>query len=237
MFLVLHDSLTASDKSSYSGAAWAWSARVREPRVVQHWDGLGTQRTSGKVPSRILYTSSGIKWGFNISPEEKPIEWFKLLLLRPEDMKPPIIDDKIKDAREELRRLNKSAEDIIADYLKLLWQHVLADMKKDLGEAAVDSQRFRVVMTFPAIWPLYAQGRLIQAATMAGIKDLRTCGETDLQLCAEPEAAALAVMEDSEGAPVDVRTPYLMGPSSATNMLYRLVTYLLFVMLEVVLPT
>jgi hypothetical protein len=211
--------MTSSDRVSYSGAAWAWSARSEDHRVVKHWDGLGAQRTSGKVPTRILYTDDGIKWGFNIPPEEKPIEWFKLLLLRPEDMKQPVTDDKIKDfsyieeARKELRRLKKSAEVVVADYLKLLWQHILADMKRELGEAAVDSQPFRVVMTYPAIWPLYAQGRLTQAATIAGIKDARDCGETELKLCAEPEAAALAVMDDGEGAPVDVRTLFLVPPS------------------------
>jgi molecular chaperone DnaK (HSP70) len=178
---------------------------------VNRWDGLGIQQTSGKVPTRILYTGDKIKWGFDISPEEKPIEWFKLLLLQPKDMKQPFVDDKIKDfsyiedARKELKRLNKTAEDVTADYLKLLWKHILADIKREVGDSAVDSQPFRVVMTYPAIWPLYAQGRLTQAATMAGIKDARDCGETILKLCAEPEAAALAVMEDGEGAPVDVR--------------------------------
>lgn len=212
MSSIIYHHVTASDDFRYSGAAWAWSARAGDHRVVNHWDGLGTQRTSGKVPTRILYTGDRIKWGFDISPEEKPIEWFKLLLLQPKDMKQPFVDDKIKDfsyiedARKELRRLNKTAEDVVADYLKLLWQHILADIKREFGPAAVDSQPFRVVMTYPAIWPLYAQGRLTQAATIAGIKDPRDCGETELKLCAEPEAAALAVMEDGEGAPVDVST-------------------------------
>lgn len=219
----IHQHKPESDECSYSGAAWAWSARSGDHRVVKHWDGIGAQRTSGKVPTRISYKGNETKWGFNIPPEEKPIQWFKLLLLRPEDMKQPFMDDKIKDfryikeAREELRRLNKTAEDVVADYLKLLWQHIIADMKRDLGTsgaAAVDGQPFRVVMTFPAIWPLYAQSKMRQAATMAGILDHRNCGETRLDLCAEPEAAALAVMEDCEGAPVDVRTPLLDAPLS-----------------------
>lgn len=222
---ILQFHLVASDDFSYSGAAWAWSARVGDHRVVNHWDGLGTRRTSGKVPTRILYTGDGIKWGFNISPEEKPIEWFKLLLLRSQDLKQSFLDDKtkdysyIEDAQKELKRLNKSAEDVVADYLKLLWQHILAEMKTELGEAAVDSQPFRVVMTYPAIWPLYAQSKLTQAATMAGIKDARGCGETELKLCAEPEAAALAIMDDGEGAPVDVSTsPRRNTPANITDM-------------------
>jgi len=226
MFCVPHQLMTASNGSSCSGAAWAWSGRAGDHRVVKHWDSVDAQRrTSGKVPTQILYKGNEIKWGFNIPPEEKPIQWFKLLLLRPEDMKQPFMDDRIKDfryvkvAREELRRLNKSAEDVVADYLKMLWQHILADMKRDLGDASVDGQPFRVVMTFPAIWPLYAQSRMRQAATMAGILDHRDCGETRLDLCAEPEAAALAVMEDNEGTPVDVRTPSLMHSGKVAEII------------------
>jgi molecular chaperone DnaK (HSP70) len=162
------------------------------------------------VPSQILYINGQTKWGFDIPADRKPLQWFKLLMLRPEDMKQPLMDDKIRDstyikeAREILTQLNKTAEDVVADYLRLLWQHVVRDMKKSRGEATVDSIPFRVVITFPAVWPLYAQSRLKQAATIAGIKAPRSCGETKLDLCPEPEAAALAVMDDYDGHPVDV---------------------------------
>jgi len=158
------------------------------------------------VPSQILYKGDQIKWGFNIPPDEKPLRWFKMLLLRDKDMEQKVHDlTYIKEAREMLMKLNKSAEDVVADYLRLLWKHVLKDMKIALGHAAVDGQPFRVVITFPSIWPLYAQSRLRQAAYKAGISDHRQAGETKLDLYPEAEAAALAFMDDFDGHPIEVR--------------------------------
>lgn len=151
-----------------------------------------------------------IKWGFDIPADQKPLQWFKLLLLRPEDMKQPLVDDNIRNSsyitetREMLKLLNKTPQDVVADYLRLLWQHIIKDIKRSHGDARVDRVPFRVVLTFPAVWPLYAQSFLKQAATLAGIKDLRPGGETKFDLCPEPEAAALAVMDDFGGHPVEV---------------------------------
>jgi hypothetical protein len=173
---------------------------------VRNWESIGGQKTEAKVPSQILYKGDQIKWGFNIPPDEKPLRWFKMLLLRDEDMELKVHDSTyIKEVREMLKKLNKSAEDVVADYLRLLWKHVLKDMKMALGHAAVDGQPFRVVITFPSIWPLYAQSRLRQAAYMAGILHNRPAGETVLHLYPETEAAALAFMDDFDGHPVEVR--------------------------------
>ncbi|KAF8853226.1 actin-like ATPase domain-containing protein [Acephala macrosclerotiorum] len=217
--------------TTYSGAAWIWSGRPDEIQVVKHWNGVGVRRTSGKVPTKILYKENTIKWGFDIPPEEKPLQWFKLLLLREEEPKHPYMDDKIKDyrlikdARQELKRLNKSAEDVVADYLRLLWHHVLEEIKRVAGKSVVESHPFRVVLTFPAIWPVYAQSRIRQAATIAGILDDRNSGETRLNLCAEPEAAALAVMEDFQGTPVDSGDIFVVcdvGGGTADLITYQL---------------
>ncbi len=103
-----------------------------------------------------------------------------------------------------LNKLHKTAEQVVADYLGLLWKHTLKVVKMELGEAALEGLPFRVVLTFPAIWPVYAQSRMRQAAETAGILDNRHAGETILDLCPEPEAAALAVMDDHDGRPVEV---------------------------------
>ncbi|KAH6702000.1 hypothetical protein BKA61DRAFT_561267 [Leptodontidium sp. MPI-SDFR-AT-0119] len=195
--------------TTYSGIAWGWSERPEAVNVVMDWDGIEGQKTSAKVPSKIFYKGDQVKWGFNIAPEEKPLQWFKLLLLRDEDIGPPYMDvgvrdsAYIKEAREMLKKLNKSAEDVVADYLGLLWKHLLKAIRTALGQASVDGQPFRVVITFPAIWPLYAQSRMRQAAYTAGILDQRHGGETKLTLCPEPEAAAIAVMDDFDGHPVE----------------------------------
>ena len=44
-----------------------------------------------------------------------------------------------------------------------------------------------------------------QAANDAGITAMRLSGPTELHLIAEPEAAALAVMDDNSGHVVEVR--------------------------------
>lgn len=178
--------------------------------MVSDWDGIEGQKTNVKVPTKILYKGDQIKWGFNIPPEEKPLQWFKLLLLRDQDMVPPYMDAGVrnsvylKEAREMLTKLKKSAEEVVADYLGLLWKHLLKAIRTSLGQASIDGQPFRVVITFPAIWPLYAQSRMRQAAYTAGIMDQRHGGETELSLCPEPEAAAIAVMDDFDGHPVEV---------------------------------
>ncbi len=169
------------------------------------WDGIEGQKTSAKVPSKMFYKDNQIRWGFNIPPEEKPLQWFKLLLLREEDLDAGIRGSPyIKEAREMLKKLNKTAEDVVSDYLGLLWKHLLRAIQRVLGQASVDGMPFRVVITFPAIWPLYAQSRMRQAAHTAGILDHRHGGETKLHLCPEPEAAAVAVMDDTDGHPVEV---------------------------------
>jgi molecular chaperone DnaK (HSP70) len=179
--------------------------------VVKTWPGIEGLAESSKVPTQIYYEGNNIKWGFNIPAGKKPLRWFKLLLLREEDLKPPYIDTAvrnsayIKETKEMLSKLHKSAEDVVADYLGLLWKTVLEAIRTVLG-AAMDGQPLRVVLTFPAIWPVYAQHRMKAAAETAGILDPRIGAEpTKLHLCAEPEAAALAVMHDANGQPVEVR--------------------------------
>jgi molecular chaperone DnaK (HSP70) len=167
-------------------------------------------KNSVKVPSQILYKDETIRWGFDIPLGEKPLQWFKVFLLQEEDMRQPFMDEKFRDwlsfreAREQLKGLKKTAADVVADYLKLLWQWVIDDMGKIIGEAAVAAFPFRVVITCPAIWPLYAQSRIRQAAEAAGILDHRVGGETVLDLLPEPEAAVLSIMEDFYGEPVEV---------------------------------
>lgn len=110
----------------------------------------------------------------------------------------------IREAQEMLRQLGKSAADVVTDYLKKLWEHTKLEIASALGRSNLEGHPFSVVITVPAIWPVYAQNRLRQAAIAAGILDRRHGGETKLNSCAEPEAAALAVMDDDDGAVVKV---------------------------------
>jgi GTP:adenosylcobinamide-phosphate guanylyltransferase len=70
-------------------------------------------------------------------------------------MKPYIRDSKyIKDTREALRKLGKTPVEVVTDYLRLLWQHTLKEMIAVDGEAEVEGQPLKVIITHPAIWPL-----------------------------------------------------------------------------------
>ncbi|KAF2102979.1 hypothetical protein NA57DRAFT_71960 [Rhizodiscina lignyota] len=213
--------------TTFSGAAWAWSERIKDKHeLVMKWEGLQGQRTSAKVPTQILYKDGEIRWGFNIPPDEKPLRFFKLLLLEKQDMKKEVRESHyVKEAEEMIRKLNKTPVDVVADYLKMLWEHTKQEMINSEGRHQVEGQPFLVVITFPAIWPYYAQDRMKQAATAAGILDRRHGGMTRLELCPEPEAAALAVMDDSKGHLVDEGEAFVVcdvGGGTADLITYQM---------------
>lgn len=90
-----------------------------------------------------------------------------------------------------LRDNEKTAIDLISDYLQKLWMHVLSEIKKARGDTVIDAFRFHVVITLPALWKGYLRRGMQEAAEKAGILDARDAGETTLSFAPEPEAAAL----------------------------------------------
>ena len=77
---------------------------------------------------------------------------------------------------------------MVADYLKLLWDYTLDDIKK-LQPEYEDIFTLRVVLTVPAIWSPAAKDKTLQAARIAGMPG-------NIRLVTEPEAAALATLKD-----------------------------------------
>jgi molecular chaperone DnaK (HSP70) len=127
------------------------------------------------------------------------LKWFKLLLLDDADIQEGVRDSEyLRKTKASLRdgKNSKDPIDVVADYLKLLWQHTIQSMKRERGDMGVDGLPFKVVLTVPAIWKEYAKERMHQAAEKAGILDPRACGDTTLQLVSEPEAAALATLNE-----------------------------------------
>jgi molecular chaperone DnaK (HSP70) len=128
------------------------------------------------------------------------LKWFKLLLLDSDHLPdhfrhaPNLIE-----AQAQMKEMNKSPVDVIADYLRLLWAHSLAQITRAVTTIVMGKVRLKVVVTMPAIWPLYARLRMKEAVTMAGILDPRPAGETLLSFMSEPEAAALAALADVDG--------------------------------------
>jgi molecular chaperone DnaK (HSP70) len=170
----------------------------------------------GKAPTELCYTKQrndevatndhgqddNSTWGYGIPSSEETIKWFKLLLLDEVDMSQETRNSpQIQSARALLQRSGKSPQQAVADYLRNLWNHVLTSIEKDMGEIAVESTVFRVVLTVPAVWTTKAVKRMRQAAIDAGILDARLAGETKLHFVSEPEAAALATFDDLKALP------------------------------------
>lgn len=202
-------------RGSYSGIAWCWSGQPDNIQLVTKWKTrLNLNHDNGKVPTEICYQqNSGDKyWGYDVPPDEEPIRWFKLLLVDQTDLTAELRNSaQITRARQLVHKHGKKAVDVVADYLQLLWTHAIEDITRDRGEAAVKGSAFKVWITVPAIWKEDACDQMRQAAGNAGILKPRTAGATTLDLVAEPEAAALAVLDDYKGRPdVQVCPPYLL---------------------------
>lgn len=129
------------------------------------------------------------------------LRWFKLLLVNEGDLPADVRGSaQLQEARDKLEALEMSAVDIIASFLKLLWSHCLERMTGAEGEETVDTSRFHVVVTLPAIWQNDARERMRQAVGKAGILNPRpTVGKTTLDFVSEPEAAALAALSGVDG--------------------------------------
>jgi molecular chaperone DnaK (HSP70) len=151
-----------------------------------------------KVPTQLLYDDEEVAaWGYSIPGDENGLKWFKLLLLEDSDITAEMSNSsQIREARKFLKETNDDAVDAVANFLRELWGHAMEAFVRKFGPELVGRSRFHVVVTLPAIWPPYAQQRMKRAAKISGILDKRPCGETTLHFISEPEAAALATIQD-----------------------------------------
>ena len=93
----------------------------------------------------------------------------------------------------------KTAVEAIADYLRCLWDHTIESIDRSIGVNTRKNSKFQIVVTVPAIWPHYAQLRMGEAIENAGIMKPGPGGSPSLTFISEPEAAALASMQDLAG--------------------------------------
>ncbi|KAF5607820.1 hsp70 family chaperone [Fusarium pseudoanthophilum] len=181
-----------------SGVAWATAADFERHNInfISSWPGLG--REEGKVPTEIYYDDDGeMKWGYDIPGEVSRLQWFKLLLLKPDDLSPEMrASPFLQRARDITRQSGEAAVDVVADYLRLLWDHAQTKIKQELGNAVFNNLALHIVVTIPAIWKGYAQQSTEQAIRKAGMLERRSAGPTVLNVVTEPEAAALSTILD-----------------------------------------
>ncbi|KAJ4861040.1 hypothetical protein T069G_06028 [Trichoderma breve] len=187
--------------TTYSGVAWTTSSRPGHINIITNWDAVKNYCSDKeKVPSVIHYDDKGeISWGYTV-PEKASsfkFEWFKLCLLDEGDIPKDLRNAaQIQAAQKSLRDSNKHVEDVISDYLRELWTHSITNIRRAVGGQLVDISKFKVVVTIPAIWPSYAQASMVRAIKKAGILESRIPGDTVLKFITEPEAAALATIND-----------------------------------------
>ncbi|GAW13738.1 hypothetical protein ANO14919_031270 [Xylariales sp. No.14919] len=196
--------------TTFSGVSWLTcktGSSPSQPEVISLWETSADNRKdnsdSKKVPSKMYYAQSGeIFWGFKIPAGAEAIEWFKLLLSSNEDLQGHLHGSShLQDAKRLLRKLNKTTIQLVSEYLKILWDYSLEQIRNAKGESLIDNMPFHVVLSVPAIWTDYARGRMLEAATLAGISADRGqhVGRTTFSFISEPEAAAIATMPDLEG--------------------------------------
>ncbi|KAL4967817.1 uncharacterized protein BDV14DRAFT_197457 [Aspergillus stella-maris] len=181
--------------TTYSGVSWATVADFTRNKInlITSWP--GTDREEGKAPTELFYEDNQIFWGYEIPDGADPVRWFKLLLVKNEDLSEETRSSElILRGRKMLKETGKTVVGLIADYLRLLWSHILKHLKKSRGEFVVNALRFHVVITIPAIWKGYARQGMEEAARQAGLLSSRPAGETTLSFVLEPEAAALSTL-------------------------------------------
>lgn len=183
--------------TSNSGAAYALISDTTDQHidieVVRRWPQQGRKRdATDKVPSDIAYdetTKQPIGYGLDIPESAQRLQWVKLLL-EPEHfrgMQKSGKTERVWDTMKALDKLGKRPVDVVAGYLKWLWQRVVEKIIKDEDDDEIfQTAEVTVVLTLPAQWSDKAKDCMLRAAKMAGIDaDGRT-----LKVRAEPEAAA-----------------------------------------------
>ncbi|KAI1204680.1 actin-like ATPase domain-containing protein, partial [Annulohypoxylon truncatum] len=186
--------------TTFSGVAWATvdDLEDNEINIITSWPKY--RREDGKAPTELFYEDDKIMWGYEVPSDADPVSWFKLLLLRDED-----IDEDLRQsdyyirAKSKLKELDKDPTDLVADYLRALWQHTLNTVRKSRSKAVIAALMFHVVITVPAIWKDYARTNMQEAVAKAGILDHRSAGPTTLSFVPEPEAAGLITLLELDG--------------------------------------
>lgn len=172
--------------TTYSGVAWGYTGSPSEIHVIQSWPG-GVNLTSPKVPSKIAYEKDGIKWGFQIKPFQNCIECFKLCLdpnLRPPDFV------SLPNIYAQLQQHEKTVQDVVRDYLQMLYDHTITMLTRSLGQTFVENTKIEFILTCPAVWSDRSKNATLQAAEGTGMA--KSC---KIRLISEPEAAALYTLK------------------------------------------
>ncbi|KAI8723147.1 hypothetical protein NCS52_00169900 [Fusarium sp. LHS14.1] len=185
--------------TTFSGVSWAFSEQPDTIHEISEWP-AENHMNQQEVQVPTVYDIASGKWGYQVTPDMKPVRWFKLLLLSDDDLAKEENQEvsrskQLREARDQLSNNpgKITAVDLVGQYLKNLWDHTYKTLKTMVD---IDSIPLCVAITIPAIWPHYAQNAMREAAKIAGITKRRTIGTPTLGLVQEPEAASLSIMQE-----------------------------------------
>ena len=195
--------------ASHSGVSWAINGGSKAIRVINDWPNPAAQNgESDKVPSTISYVDGRpSKWGYLVGLTDESFKWIKILL--EENHKYNILVEQVKNSNTLLRKLKKTAQEVVAEYLNLLWDYTLNDIRM-LQPDYQNIFGLRVILTVPAMWSPAAKHKILQAAQRAGIPG-------DIKLVTEPEAAALATLKD-KAAENSLKVRHSLSVFGVTNI-------------------
>ncbi|KAH7008907.1 hypothetical protein EDB80DRAFT_574486 [Ilyonectria destructans] len=176
--------------TTHSGVSWAINEGQKKIRLITDWPNLGDSLANqDKVPSIISYNNGRVaNWGYEVSCKEESFRWIKILL-EPESKYARTVQE-VRDSNELLQKLNKTAEEVIRDYLREIWRYTKEDIRKRVGDDDWEETfTIHVVLTVPAMWSHAAKDKTLRAARDANLP-------ANIKLVTEPEAAALATLHD-----------------------------------------
>ncbi|KAG8908847.1 hypothetical protein FRB99_003086 [Tulasnella sp. 403] len=177
-------SISVDFGTTTSGVAYG-SSRINAGRVqnIIHWP--GSFETFRKVPTCLLYDANGrvLAWGLeakNAGPMPGTIrcEWFKLFLEPRALRDPTTIDPRLPQLPP-----NKTAMDLIVDYLSCLYEYAKEQITRETGAVA------------DLTWDAAGCDLMREAAIKAGLVQSAHAGDRNwrdrLRIITEPEAAAV----------------------------------------------
>ncbi|KAF5707942.1 Hsp70 family heat shock protein [Fusarium mundagurra] len=179
--------------TTYSGVAYCFCNPSNKPdvRPIVDWVGL-EGRTQPKVPTAILYDpkdSTKFKWGGQLTWRDDHVQGVKLLL-DSEQTRPSYLPS--GSTKCEKKRLPKDLVDVVADFMKAMYEHALEKIGSKVPRDYLDLCEKSFVLSVPAVWSDKAKEKTIQAAKKAGVYPVT--------LVKEPEAAALYTFMTQERA-------------------------------------
>ncbi len=143
-----------------------------------------------KVSSDIAYDEQGqAHCGFDIPEDLQRLKWVKLLLETNTSNENLHKATEVHATAKALKRLGKTATEVVSDYLKWLWKNVEYRICERQAITSLSHvAAVTVVMTVPAMWSDKARDNTVRAAELAGIAE----GKRQLRFLNEPEAAAIS---------------------------------------------